>query len=391
MLEREHRHERVRLHPGELAGAKRRAQLRAELARALEPQERLRLARRHPEPLARERGQSRKAAPAIRPRAGHLEQQRCHLGEQPLLDLQRAAQPRVELDRVDRVEVLDERREEGRQVRKRVGCAPVCTRRACGARRDALASLALLALRAPVCARGKCSGVARPGSRSAPSADSTSAAITSAACACDSASPATWRASSRARPQRARTRGETRSHTVVRGPSSAPSSSVSAIPAASSDRASTAPHLARERARGQALREIQPGFLVLRRGHPAHQARLRPGQIPRDERGIDARQPAQRTIDVREVLDLARREAQSFDRIVARPHVAEPIPRLRRDELPASAASTRRTGAPERASSLEADHRIGRIQRPHQRESFHTILVGTERVRATEREDRGRV
>ena len=192
MLEREHRHERVRLHPGEIAGSKRRAQLRAELAGALEPQQRLRLARRHPEPLARERGQGRKAAPAIRPRAGDLEQERGHLGEEPLLDPQRAAQPRVELDRVDRVEVLEQRREEGRQVREARGVRTrlhsARLRRTAGCARFARFRAAMPRTRLR---RGKCSGVARPGSRSAPSADSTSAAITSAACACDSASPAT--------------------------------------------------------------------------------------------------------------------------------------------------------------------------------------------------------
>jgi len=106
---------------------------------------------------------------------------------------------------------------------------------------------------------------------------------------------------------------------------------------------------------------------------------------------IDARKPAQRAVDVREVLDLARREAQSFDRVTARPHVAEPIPGRRNHELTGQRrehAPHWRAGARER---LEADLRIGRIERPHQCETFHTNLAGTERVRATEHEGCGRV
>jgi hypothetical protein len=147
-------------------------------------------------------------------------------------------------------------------------------------------------------------------------------------------------------------------------------------------------HFARERARRQPLREIQPDLVVFRLGDPAQQARLRPREIPREKRRVDARQPAQLAIDVREVLDLARGEAEPLDRVVARPHVAEPIPRLPGDELSSQRrqhASHRRRRARERR---EADLRIGRVERPHECESFHTILVGTERVRADEREDR---
>jgi len=94
---------------------------------------------------------------------------------------------------------------------------------------------------------------------------------------------------------------------------------------------------------------------------------------------------------VREILELARGQPESFDRVVARPRVAEAIPRFRSDELPRE----RRNHAPQRRARArqlrKADLRIGRIERPYQRESFHTILVGTERVRATEREDRSRV
>jgi hypothetical protein len=150
-------------------------------------------------------------------------------------------------------------------------------------------------------------------------------------------------------------------------------------------------HLARELPRGQALREIQPGFFVLRRGDPAQQARLRPGQLARDERRVDARQPAQRAIHVGKVLNLARGEPELLDRVVARPHVAESIPRLRIDDLPGQCREHAAHRRPRVRERLEADRCIGRIGRPHQRESFHTILVGTGRVRATEREDRSRV
>ena len=57
----------------------------------------------------------------VAPRARDLEQQRTDLREPPLLDPQRAPQPRVELDRIDGFEALDERREEGRQVQQAVG------------------------------------------------------------------------------------------------------------------------------------------------------------------------------------------------------------------------------------------------------------------------------
>jgi hypothetical protein len=94
---------------------------------------------------------------------------------------------------------------------------------------------------------------------------------------------------------------------------------------------------------------------------------------------------------VREVLDLARRETQSLDRVVARPHVAEPIPPFRSNELPRQRCEHAPHGRPRARERREADLRIGRVQRPDQRESFHTNLVGTERVRATESQDRRRV
>ncbi|TMQ69539.1 MAG: hypothetical protein E6K81_14730 [Candidatus Eisenbacteria bacterium] len=99
----------------------------------------------------------------------------------------------------------------------------------------------------------------------------------------------------------------------------------------------------------------------------------------------------QLAIDVREILHLARGEAESFDRIVAQPHITELIPRARRDQPPGQRGehpAQRRT----RARQLgEASLRMGRLQRPDHRESFHTILVGTERVSTSESDDRSRV
>ena len=69
-------------------------------------------------------------------------------------------------------------------------------------------------------------------------------------------------------------------------------------------------HLTRERARGQALRQIQPMLLVLGRRDPAQEPSLRPGDAAGDERRLDAGQPAELAIDVREVLYLARGEAE---------------------------------------------------------------------------------
>jgi hypothetical protein len=71
--------------------------------------------------------------------------------------------------------------------------------------------------------------------------------------------------------------------------------------------------------------------------------------------------------------------------------IAEPSRCLGDDELSRQRGQYpphRRPGARE---LRKADLHIGRVERPHQRESFHTNLVRTERVRATEREDRASV
>ena len=89
-----------------------------------------------------------------------------------------------------------------------------------------------------------------------------------------------------------------------------------------------------------------------------------------------------------EILDLARGEAEPLDRVVAQPHIAESIPSSRGDELPRQRGEHpphRRARAREqRETRLD----VARLVRAAQREGFHTNLVGTERVRATEHEDR---
>ena len=121
VLELEDRHERVRLHPRQAAARERSAQLVRLLACPFEPQQRVCLARRHPEPLAREHGQTGTASKPAAPRPRDLEQQRADLGEPALLDPQRTPQPRIEVDRIRGFEAQGERREEGRRVQRTVG------------------------------------------------------------------------------------------------------------------------------------------------------------------------------------------------------------------------------------------------------------------------------
>jgi len=86
----EHGNQRVCLHPRQAAARERGLQLGRVRTRPLEPQQRLRLARRHPKPFAREDRQTRAASEPVAARLRDLVQQRAHLGHPPLLDPQRA-------------------------------------------------------------------------------------------------------------------------------------------------------------------------------------------------------------------------------------------------------------------------------------------------------------
>jgi len=148
-------------------------------------------------------------------------------------------------------------------------------------------------------------------------------------------------------------------------------------------------HLARERARGQALRNLEPRPLVLGCCNAAQESRLRPRDLAGDECRVDVGQPAQLAIDVREILHLARGETEPLACIVAQPHIAEPIPRARGDQPP---GQRREHPTQRRARSRqlgEASLDAGRFERPDHRECFHTNLDGTERVIAGD--DRWRV
>ena len=85
-------------------------------------------------------------------------------------------------------------------------------------------------------------------------------------------------------------------------------------------------HLARERARTQLPRDLEPTLLILRRCHPTQEAQLRPADLTRAKRGIQQRQLTECAIHRREVAQLAPRDPRVLDRIIARPRKPEPLP-----------------------------------------------------------------
>ena len=105
VLQLEDRDEGVRLHRREAAGAVGLAERRADPTRSREAQQRL-----HSRGY-RSQGCSNLAAFAREWLGMSPRKTPAHIRQQPLLDPQRAQEPRVELERVDGLEIVDERRE----------------------------------------------------------------------------------------------------------------------------------------------------------------------------------------------------------------------------------------------------------------------------------------
>jgi hypothetical protein len=77
---------------------------------------------------------------------------------------------------------------------------------------------------------------------------------------------------------------------------------------------------------GHAARVGDPARLVLCGRHAGQEPRLRPGENASHERRFDARKCYQASIHVREVLDLSRRETDSFPRVIREAREADPFP-----------------------------------------------------------------
>jgi len=120
---REEPGQQLRLEPGEAAIAVGRAQRRAPVAGALDPQQRAQLPRRDAQALARERGERRGAGLPLVLARGDLAQERAELGLEALLEPQRTPQARVELEGIiasrrggaGRLQTREERAQEARQ------------------------------------------------------------------------------------------------------------------------------------------------------------------------------------------------------------------------------------------------------------------------------------
>ena len=82
-----------------------------------------------------------------------------------------------------------------------------------------------------------------------------------------------------------------------------------------------------EAPRGLCAGARDPGLLVLRRGHAREQPHLAPRQHVRDERMLQGREPRERAIHPREVVELAGGEPRPLARVVRQAGVAQALVR----------------------------------------------------------------
>jgi hypothetical protein len=152
-------------------------------------------------------------------------------------------------------------------------------------------------------------------------------------------------------------------------------------------------HLSREGRRREPPRGCEPERLVLGRGHAAEEPRLRPAEPPRGERRVDERQPRERCVHAREIVQLAPREPRPLAPVVRRPHEAERLPgppRGERPRQPREHSSQRRPAARQlREPRIERLHRVGahvgaRLRRDRRDRRRH---AGLRRDRGRERSE----
>ena len=145
--DRQHRKQGVGLHPGEPPIPVGLPEQPRPPPRALQSQERPRLARRDSQPLAGVLIHGGEAGGAVEPTLRNAQQQWPHLRLQTLLEGHRTAQTLVELEGIRALETDDQRCEEGRKLRLRCGRRRWHVRRAFlgrGGRAPPLARLRLL-------------------------------------------------------------------------------------------------------------------------------------------------------------------------------------------------------------------------------------------------------
>ena len=107
------RRQQLGLHPRECAVTVGFPQRRTHLAHSLDPHQCPRLARRHPESVARVGGQGLVLPAPHVIGGGHVAQQRTDLGVEPLLESHHSAKPRVELEGIGRIQITHQRLQKG--------------------------------------------------------------------------------------------------------------------------------------------------------------------------------------------------------------------------------------------------------------------------------------
>ncbi len=85
------------------------------------------------------------------------------------------------------------------------------------------------------------------------------------------------------------------------------------------------PHLAFEPACRNAVRVRDPRLLVRCAGHARDHAHLAPGQLVRDESALEVREPGERAVNPREILELARGQPRTLAGVVGQARVAEAL------------------------------------------------------------------